>query len=1055
MILSGIDLRNWGPYHGDQRLDLTGTFYGVEARRADDAESSNGSGKCLSGETVVYDPKDGPILIEQFVAEKRESILGYRDGKIVSVPVIAHSSLGPKKMVRITTEENVGEKYGQDHPILTPYGFVRASEIRVGDWIALARHLPVAGSSTLSPDEAALVACALGDGVKTRGGFTLCACLEDKVAFFRGCLSRLFPKNRVFVGKGVVRLRSATGWAQGTGPRSEGGSAVLREWMDRIGFEMHGAAGKRVPQTLLAASEESVRSALGAFWLTDGYVSTNTNEVSYTSASRKLAWGVRYLLLRLGLQSSVNVKWVDGRPYYTVKILTASFQRMVELIDIPGEKGRLLRIAARSHSKDKNRNRDTIPHAIWSKEKLKRVVKLPNGKIRGITSWECTRRGMSREVYLAFGGSSLICEQELRWTKVVKVQRLLRKCECFDVQVDSKEHAYVAGEQFAIVHNSMLLEAIPFAPWGWLNSDRGLGVDDWISDGASDGHVRLTFDDGWWVMRERDNKLSKEKERVSTSSGTRGDEAVREAEARLGLSCDDLFAARYLRQRQAARFVLARPEERMAVVGDWLRLGPLESAEKASSKRAAELEKDLASKERLAIEARAVRASQGILDEVRASLAAVGERVEQARGRAELARLAAGEAREERSALAASQKGAERYAAVVAEGKELAEELEGTDVGALEAELSLMEGTLERRRKAAQDAARVEGERRMLASGSFDGTCPLAGIQCPARAQINDAGERNETLHKASRRELAVRRGELDDQEIAVNVQRGLVRGALARIEKLARLREEALRLRPDAKLAKSATPEDEVRWQVCLAEEAIALKAVFEAETEERDLARRVEAIERSEKAVLSAEDALRSAEELVQVAREGSAVFRASRLRIARKALSTIERDANDALTQISEGLSFELSWAREGSTLAKVCASCGEPYPPSAKPKECARCGEKRGPSLVEKLEIVLSKQSGALEDLVGVFCTLASARWLSEDRGSAFASIFLDECTSHLDKAHLRVFSRKLPSILSGMGVRQGFVVSHAREAVEVLPDRIIVTSDGKRSTVRVA
>ena len=106
------------------------------------------------------------------------------------------------------------------------------------------------------------------------------------------------------------------------------------------------------------------------------------------------------------------------------------------------------------------------------------------------------------------------------------------------------------------------------------------------------------------------------------------------------------------------------------------------------------------------------------------------------------------------------------------------------------------------------------------------------------------------------------------------------------------------------------------------------------------------------------------------------------------------------------------------------------------------------------MVEKLELILSAQSGANDDLCGIFLALASAHWLSKDRGSLFQTVFLDEIQSHMDKANRSALARKLPSILTAMDATQCFLVAHTRESIEALPERILVESDGRRSTVRV-
>jgi DNA repair exonuclease SbcCD ATPase subunit len=600
----------------------------------------------------------------------------------------------------------------------------------------------------------------------------------------------------------------------------------------------------------------------------------------------------------------------------------------------------------------------------------------------------------------------------------------------------------------------MLLESIPFVLGGWLNPERSFGVDGWISDGSVTGGVRLDFDDGWWASRERDNRLSKEKEQVATSSGSKGDEAEREIVERLGLTVDDLFAARFLRQRQAARFVLARPEERMQVVGDWLRLGPLESAEKSSGKDSASLEKEVERAQRALEVAEGVGKSVGDVVILAEELRQVAEALEDAKDSAVAAKAIAEDAEEERRTAIRAQASAERYAVVVEEGKRLAEELRGVDGEVLTAELSLMVGVLDRRKQARTDAARDEAKWMTLAGGFFDGNCPVACIKCPAQDRINSDGEKNRRLYEAAKGERVRKEVELRDQEGEVRVQSAIINRTALAENHLNSLREEATRLKPLAERG-SPSAEEVASWENSIQEASRTREEVRRLEGEVSRLGASLRAAQEAGARVSGAREELARAEGKAQVAREGAALFRSARRKIAEAALSTIERDANVALSRMSEGLSFELSWSRPGGSLAKTCGECGEPFPRGERAKSCARCSAVRGPSMVEKLEVVMSAQSGALEDLAGVFLSLAAAKWLSVDRGSPFSSVFLDECTAHLDRAHRATFARKLPAILGSMGATQGFIVSHDSATIASLPAKILVESDGKRSTVRVA
>jgi DNA repair exonuclease SbcCD ATPase subunit len=639
--------------------------------------------------------------------------------------------------------------------------------------------------------------------------------------------------------------------------------------------------------------------------------------------------------------------------------------------------------------------------------------------------------------------------ETFNWGPFSGRQRLVLGASCYGIEARfsfDEERSNAGGK-------SMWMEGLPFVMSGWLNSERGFSAGEWITDGEKEGGVRYEFDDGFWMERARDERLSKEKEQCLTSSGAKGAEAEREVVERLGLTREDLHASRFLRQRQAARFVLARPEQRMEVIGDWLRLGPLESAEKSSGKEVTAAEKEVERAQRVVEVEEGIQRNSTVLSVVR-------EAYDKARKDLDELRCVSGniyayaEAAERKLREAAgAADAAERFAVVNEEGKRLAEELRGVDVPNLARELDLMRGVLDKRRQKHVDAQREERKWRSLAAGEFDGQCPVACIECPAKDGINADREKSQRFWEAASKEADRLYLEFRDQDAAVRVQEGIFREYFGKQYTLEGLREEALRLLPAAERG-SPTSEEMVCREDSLRHASQTREEVRRLEGEASRLEGLLGAAMAAESRLTAAREELARAERVAAVAREGAAVFRSARRKIAEVALSRIERDANAALSRLTSGLSFELSWSRPGSGLAKSCDYCGEPFPRGEKAKKCARCGAVRGPSLVEKLEVVLSQQSAALEDLVGTFLSMASSKWLAEDRGSAFESLFLDEVTAHLDRSHRAVFGRKLPAILGDMGVRQGFVISHDSATIAALPGRLLVESDGSRSTVRV-
>jgi DNA repair exonuclease SbcCD ATPase subunit len=135
-------------------------------------------------------------------------------------------------------------------------------------------------------------------------------------------------------------------------------------------------------------------------------------------------------------------------------------------------------------------------------------------------------------------------------------------------------------------------EAISFAMFG-RHSFRT--EDEFLTRGEKSCEVRLEFDDGSVVTRSR--QLGKTTVLTFRSDGreARGQEAQAEIERRIGLTEQDFVATCSFEQRQIARFILARPEERMTIVSGWVGLEPLERAEALARTRASDLADESAS----------------------------------------------------------------------------------------------------------------------------------------------------------------------------------------------------------------------------------------------------------------------------------------------------------------------------------------------------------------------------------------------------------------------------------------------------------------------------
>jgi DNA repair exonuclease SbcCD ATPase subunit len=104
-------------------------------------------------------------------------------------------------------------------------------------------------------------------------------------------------------------------------------------------------------------------------------------------------------------------------------------------------------------------------------------------------------------------------------------------------------------------------------------------------------------------------------------------------------------------------------------------------------------------------------------------------------------------------------------------------------------------------------------------------------------------------------------------------------------------------------------------------------------------------------------------------------------------------------------------------------------------------------------VQRLDIVQTDQSGALDDLAGITLQIAAATFIVEKRQSPWSTLLVDEPTASCDRTNRRALAIELARLLSaGTGFRQALVLSHSPDVAEVFPNviEIVVKRDGTRA-----
>lgn len=350
------------------------------------------------------------------------------------------------------------------HPFLTLFGWKRAEELEVGNRLCMPKSYEMSLFSDRKLEEFRFTGYITGDG-----------CCNDKVQMqvtdpeekvdFEQCVVAMGLKN-TGPGKksydiGALYISGGTAWAQGA--------------------EMHGklAHTKVVPSWVFTAPNEHVANFIGAYFVTDGCVSSFQNyadgldrgrsggeyysagcKIQFDSVSKKLLEGVRSLLVRFSIYSKLrpNRVWYRGswRRFWTLYVTSSSSMRkFIEVIPVHHSEKRVKLEQWGKYLEEK------ISPSNSSVEVLRDVLTgcdvshvSPN-IVRNIL------RGATKGTNYDQVGKNYVYDQ------IVSIEPEQEDCRCIEVEEDS---SFLANG--LVVHNSEEANSLTMREkiWDWYTS---------------------------------------------------------------------------------------------------------------------------------------------------------------------------------------------------------------------------------------------------------------------------------------------------------------------------------------------------------------------------------------------------------------------------------------------------------------------------------------------------------------------------------------------------------------------------------------------------------
>ena len=375
--------------------------------------------ECVVGETRVVDADSGRWLtIKEIVSghsELKTTIACDDDLHLRQRRVVAVKSSGVKPVWRLRTALGHTIVATAEHPFLTMEGWCQLGKLRVGDYVAAARSLPVLGR-------------------------------------------RRWPRHQILVLADLI--------AEGI-DRNHPSEAVM--WARALGIWGLGAREKHLPPEVFELCDSNIALLLARLWEGDGGFSLK-GCASYDTASLQLALEIQHLLLRLGISARLyrRVRSYKGRTIqHNVVVVTGEplrlfWRRIGRRFLDPEKRSRSKTLATRG---DGRMSRDIIPAEVRAMIRRERdragvtwneIGRMTGLGMRAIQSRGGKKIGFRRFVIerlaavLRSRDLSRLAGSEVYWDKVVAIEERGPQAT-YDLQIDG-DHSFLANN--LIVHNS-------------------------------------------------------------------------------------------------------------------------------------------------------------------------------------------------------------------------------------------------------------------------------------------------------------------------------------------------------------------------------------------------------------------------------------------------------------------------------------------------------------------------------------------------------------------------------------------------------------------------
>ncbi len=443
----------------------------------------SGGLKCISGGSRIFDSRVG-ILREARDVYQNGAVglythsLNHATGQIELAGVSHIQENGVRPVFVLESSQGRQTGVSDNHPFLTPNGYVELKDLKIGDWIAVPSRLPIPLSATnqFTDAHAKLIGYMLGGGYMNKGltfvtvsdairtdfieQLVTMGYVEGKATPLHPHFRSTFPKTRVPTLRMGHSARSTKRYC----------ASPLLLLLQSLGLMGKIASTKFIPNQLWSMSDHQLKLLVGAMWSTDGHLSVWRNgkgkrvpsvKIKYTTKSRQLGADLQLVLQRLGIRTSLDRHWVkykgERRLYWTIAVIghSAKFKFLTDIVVIG--KTEACRLAIEALETQRDTCDDHIPLSVFKNVKIPLRAVNKTGKtpvyIGSITK---KQKKVSRTVALQFASVlndpsiNTLLSDHLNWEQVRSIVCTGEEMT-YDLSVPSNENFVVDG---FVTHNT-------------------------------------------------------------------------------------------------------------------------------------------------------------------------------------------------------------------------------------------------------------------------------------------------------------------------------------------------------------------------------------------------------------------------------------------------------------------------------------------------------------------------------------------------------------------------------------------------------------------------